>query len=156
MRSPAELGDLVVERLVFETWSIEIPLHFAEDFVEDGSYWHAWDACRSVSLTSLLLTDGGSPVPAELIARELPGEFGAPVEDRPDGLVGWCGIGPAVQPARASRALSGFVAVDGRVLIVTITSDDVEWARTVWRSIRSWPAWPIVPRPSDAASARPN
>jgi hypothetical protein len=146
--------DLVVERLVFETWSIEIPLHFAEDFVEDGSYWHAWDECRSVSLTSMLLTAEGLPVPAQLIARELPPPFGTPIDDLPDGLLGWGVIGPAIQPARASRVLSGCLAVDGRVLIVTITSDDLEWAREVWRSIRSWEPWPAFAL--RGAQPRPN
>jgi hypothetical protein len=41
------------------------------------------------------------------------------------------------EPARASRALSGAVATDGRVLIVTITSDDLAWAHRIWLSIRA-------------------
>src|SRR5687768_10428198 len=146
--------DVVVERLVFETWSIEIPLHFAEEFVEDGSYWHAWDECRSVSLTSMLLTDQGQPVPAQLIVKDLRPPFGTPIDDLPDGLLGWGAIGPAIQPAPASRVLCGCLAVDGRVLIVTITSDDLQWARGVWRSVRSWEPWPAFAL--RATEARPN
>jgi hypothetical protein len=48
---PAEL----VDRQVFETWAIQVPATFAETFVEDDPYWHAWDAVRSVSLTGVLV-----------------------------------------------------------------------------------------------------
>ena len=129
--------ELHAQRLVFETWSIAIPLHFAEEFVEDGSYWHAWDARRSVSLTSIAVTEAGRPVPAHKIAEQLPPAPAGPVGELPDGLAGWAVIGAASQPARASRTLSGILATEGRVLIVTITSDDLDWARAIWLSIRA-------------------
>ena len=146
--------ELLVERLVFETWSIAIPLHFAEEFVEDGSYWHAWDDCRSVSLTSLVLTEGGRPVPADQIVQHLQPDVGTPVEELPDGLVGWGVTGAAIQPARASRTLSGILVTAGRVLIVTITSDDLDWAREIWLSIGSPESWQAIPRAT--TRARPN
>jgi len=126
-----------VIRRVFEAWSVEIPATFAETFNEDDSYWHAFDDERSVSLSSIVLSDALGPVSAERILRELPSLDGEPVGDLPSGLIGRAATGPAVQPAIASQALSGLVAVDGRLLIATVTSDDPEWARRVWLSIRS-------------------
>jgi len=35
--------------------------------------------------------------------------------------------------------LSGMLAAEGRLLIVTITSDDLDWALQVWLSIRTHP-----------------
>ncbi len=64
-----------IERLVvkrpFEAWSIAVPSTFAEAFVEGGSYWHAYDAPRSVSLTSVLLTEDHGPVPTQSILAPL-------------------------------------------------------------------------------------
>jgi hypothetical protein len=54
-------------------------------------------------------------------------------------------IADAVQPAVATRLLSGIVGVEGRGLIVTITSDDLEWAARTWRSIRCHPV-PLASR----------
>jgi hypothetical protein len=45
--------------------------------------------------------------------------------------------GPA---AVASKVLSGFLVAEARVLLVTITSDDLDWARDTWLSIREHPA----------------
>lgn len=133
-----------ITRRIFEAWSVEIPAAFAETFVDDGPnpYWHAWDDERSVSLSSILLGDVHGPVSAERIVRELPSLEGAALDELPQGLVGQAATGPTVQPAIAAHMLSGILAVDGRVLIVTITSDDTEWARRVWRSIRSHQAPP--------------
>jgi hypothetical protein len=155
--------EIHVQRLVFETWSVAIPLHFAEEFVEEGSYWHAWDECRSVSLTSMVLTEADRPVRAGDIARQLTPDAGLPlagmpVEELPEGLVGWGVVGAAIQPARASRTLSGILVTDGHVLITTITSDDLDWARAVWLSVRSHESWYGLPtRTADAgARDRPN
>jgi hypothetical protein len=142
LHSPAEP---VFRRHVFAAWSIEVPESFAETFVEEDSYWHAWDDHRSVSLTSVVLTDKGKPVRAERIARQIPPMDGLPVDEVPPGLIGVAASGAAAQPARASRALAGMLAAEGRLLIVTITCDDLQWARRVWRSIRTHPA-PFPPR----------
>jgi hypothetical protein len=129
-----------VVRRVFDAWSVEVPASFAETFVHEDSYWHAWDEHRSVSLTSIVVTDKRGPVSAGLIAREIPPMDGDPVEELPPGLAGHAGTTAAIQPARASRMLSGMLAADGRLLLATITSDDLDWARMVWLSIRSHPA----------------
>jgi hypothetical protein len=126
----------VLERRVFESWSITIPVAFAETFVIDGAYWHAYDDDRSISLTSVLLSDRRGPVSAARILEQLPPLEGSPVAELPPDLLGHAALNEAEQPARASRAISGFLAADGRVLVVTITSDDLEWARRTWRSIR--------------------
>lgn len=137
-------------RRVFPAWSIRIPTRFEESFLELDGYWHAWDDHRSVSLTSVAILDRRDPVSAGRILRRLPPVAGSPVEDLPPGLRGWAVILPAVQPARASMALSGLLAADGRVLIATITAEDLDWAREVWRSIVHHP----VPPPAPAAGGR--
>jgi hypothetical protein len=129
-----------VTRRVFEAWSIDIPATFAETYVDEGSYWHAYDEQRSVSLSSILLSDADGPVSADRIVSELPSLEGTALNELPPGLIGRAATGPAVQPARAARLLSGMLAMDGRLLVATITSDDPEWARRVWRSIRSYSA----------------
>jgi hypothetical protein len=134
-----------ITRRIFEAWSVEIPATFAEMFVDDGSYWHTYDEERSVSLSSILLSDATGPVSADRIVRELPSLEGSPLDELPPGLIGQVATGPAVQPAKAALMLSGMLAVDGRLLIATITSDDPHWARRVWQSIRSHPA-PLAPR----------
>ena len=125
-------------RRVFEAWSVEIPSTFSETFVVEDSYWHAYDDERSVSLTSILLSDAQGPVSADRIVAQLPPLDGTALDELPPGFVGLAATGPADQAATASRVLSGMLAVDGRVLIATITSDDPEWARRVWRSIRTY------------------
>ncbi|WP_310526626.1 hypothetical protein, partial [Nocardioides sp.] len=71
---------------------------------------------------------------------------GSPVDEVPAGLLGRATTCVAPQPAMASRLLSGLLATDGRLLLVTVTSDDLEWARRVWLSIRSHAA-PVQPSP---------
>lgn len=132
---------LSILRHVFPTWWISVPPEFEETFIHGDDYWHAWDANRSVSLTSMLLTDDRDddrPVmPAELLAVMTPPP-GKPVA-MPDGLQGWAVVIDVPPPARASRAVSGIIAVEGRVLIATVTADDIDWATTVWRSIQYGP-----------------
>lgn len=126
-----------IVRRVYECWSIEIPLTFTETFVAEDGYWHAYDKHRSVSLTSVAVADqDGRPVSAEEIARQLPPVEGDRFDELPAGLPGWAYTMPAVQPARASRSLSGVVTTDGRLLLATITADDEDWARRTWLSIR--------------------
>jgi hypothetical protein len=84
------------------------------------------------------LSDADGPVSADRIVQQLPPLDGTAFDELPPGLVGLAATGPAVQPARAARVLSGMLAVDGRVLLVTMTSDDLTWARRVWRSIRAY------------------
>jgi hypothetical protein len=69
---------------------------------------------------------------------------GEPIDDLPPGLLGRATVIDTDGEARASRAVTGFIAVDGRVLTATITSDDVEWAKRIWRSIGYRPA-PLKP-----------
>src|SRR5688572_11983570 len=129
-------AETMTRRRVFETWSVEVPEEFEATFVEEGDYWHAYDDSRSVSLTSIVVSDGRRPVMAVELAAKLFQLEGEPVTEMPAGLVGRAAINEAESSARASMALSGLLAVDGRVLIATITSDDVEWSRRVWLSIR--------------------
>jgi hypothetical protein len=130
-------------RRVFQAWSITLPESFSETFVAEESYWHAWDEHRSVSLTSVVVTDKRRPVSAAALVRdlirEMPGD-GTAIEDVPAGLQGQAWVAPAIPPARASTALTGLLAVEGRILLATITSDDLDWARETWLSIRSHPA----------------
>jgi hypothetical protein len=128
-----------ISRRVFAAWSIEIPESFAETFDEDDAYWHAWDDHRSVSLTSVWVTDDRGPVSARKIARRLPELDGSPVDDLPPGVVGRAVTTAAPRQARASQLLTGLLAAPGRVLIVTITTDDLDWARRTWLSIRTHP-----------------
>ena len=124
-------------RHVFPSWSITIPASFEETFVEEDAYWHAYDAEHSVSLTSMLLIDqDGSDVQAELILSHLLPIEGDPIRALPPGLNGWAMRADAPEDARASRMLQGLLAVDGRALIVTITSDDLAWAERIWLTIR--------------------
>ena len=126
-----------VERRVFEAWSIEVPAAFAETFIREDDYWHGYDEHRSVSLTSIVITEEGDPVSAGRILRQVVPLDGSPLDQVPPGLLGLASTSAAPQPARASRVLSGLLATHGRLLLVTITGDDVEWALRVWLSIRS-------------------
>ena len=131
----AARAELTVVRQAFPHWLITIPAAFEETFVEKDGYWHAWDAQRSVSLTSMLITDRrGRPVTAHRILKQLPAVPGERAA-MPPGLDGWALVIAQPQPARASRAISGIVAIDGRVLIATVTAEDLSWAAGVWRSI---------------------
>ena len=128
-----------VVRQVFPHWSITIPAAFAETIVDKDGYWHAWDAQRSVSLTSLLITDRrGRPVTSRRILKRFPAELGDRVA-MPADLDGWAVVTTQQQPARASRAISGLIAMRGCVLIATMTAEDLAWATGVWHSIRGDP-----------------
>lgn len=132
-----------IVRRVFETWSIEIPASFAETSVQEDGYWHAYDAGRSVSMSSLAVSDGQGPASAETLAQQIPFDDGEPVTELPDGLPGKAVIANAPRGARAMPILSGVVAMDGRLLLVTITADDLGWARATWLSIRRHRTGPV-------------
>jgi hypothetical protein len=132
VRAPLEPS---VVRQVFAVWSIRIPASFEETFVHGDDYWHAWDPHRSVSLTSLVVSDRGRPVGAQELLRTFMPSPGDPVAT-PQGLAGWAVAAPAAQPARASRAISGVLATHGRVLLATITGEDPGWTISTWLSIR--------------------
>lgn len=136
----AFLKEQTIVRRVFPAWSIELPTSFVETFVRDGDYWHAYDEHRSVSLTSIAMTDRRGPVPAAALAKSIPRLDGDPIRELPGGLIGRAVLVAATQPARASHALSGMLAAAGRILVVTITSDDLAWVRRTWLSIRHQPA----------------
>jgi len=121
---------------VFAHWSIQLPTSLRSPLVPDPQYWHARDEHRSVSLTSMVITEHGRPVSQKRIARQIQMSFeGTPVA-LPPGLEGWGREVDAEPSAIASRAVTGIIAAKGRVLIVTVTSDDVVWATSVWLSIR--------------------
>jgi hypothetical protein len=123
-------------RQVFRHWSILLPAGFQETFVREDGYWHARGDDRSVSLTSALITDRkGRPVPARQLLGRFPPLPGVPVP-MPHGMDGSAAIGAAEQPACAERALCGMIAVEGNVLIATITAEDLDWAVSIWLSIR--------------------
>ena len=130
----------MVARQVFRRWAIAIPDHFDETFLAEDGYWHAWDEHRSVSLTSLAISDRHRRrVSAKRILKRIVNLIPIDAEGHlamPAGLEGWAVTITPVRPARASRAISGIIAVDGSVLVVTITSDDLSWATIVWLSIR--------------------
>lgn len=140
-------------RQVFETWWIGVPPGFSEDWVDEGNYWHAWDEHRSISMSSTrILQEDGQPVPAtELLAHLVTLLEGEPVEDVPPGLDARATTIVVEPPSRAARALTGYAVADGRALLATITSDDLEWAKATWRSIgyqASAPPLPSAPRRS--------
>lgn len=139
MHADIARAEATITRRVFPGWSITIPAAFAETFVNEGGYWHAYDAHRSASMTSMVVEDDRRPVPASMIVDRFTPSKGKRVDELPPGLLGWAIEAKARRPARASRMLSGMLASDGRVLIVTITSDDRDWARRTWLSIRRWP-----------------
>jgi hypothetical protein len=146
---------LKVLRHVFASWWISIPPEFDEDFVHEDGYWHAWDEHRSASLTSFVVVDreAGSPVPAAQLLAAMPVPDGEAV-DLPPGRLGWAVVIPVPDSPRASRAISGMIAVDGRVLLATITSDDIAWATDVWRSIEYAPTPIVMPPASNRAMRR--
>ena len=108
-----------------------------ETFVDADGYWHGYDERRSVSLSSFVVSEERDPVRASRILRQAPPLDGSPVDQVPPGLLGRAVTCAASEPARASQLLSGLLATDGHLLLVTVTSDDLEWARRVWLSIRS-------------------
>jgi hypothetical protein len=141
MDSTTDRPKLSFIRQVFPTWWISIPPDFEETFVRGEDYWHAWDRHRSVSLSSVLLTDPARrnrPVSASEILARMPPPPGDPVAP-PPGLRGWAVVIAMPESPKASRGITGLIAVDGRVLIVTITADDIDWATRVWQSIEYGP-----------------
>ena len=107
-----------------------------ETFVEDEGYWHAWDEHRSISLSSIVVADRhGHPVPTHRILEREPSMDGEAVPV-PNILPGWARSIETPDSPQADRAVSGILVVDGNILIITVTSDDPDWNRSVWRSIR--------------------
>jgi hypothetical protein len=144
---------VAIVRQVFQTWWIELPDGFSETWVPEGGYWHAWDRHRSISVSSTVLTDRetDAPAPAAEIVKMLAKTLeGTPIDDLPPGLQGRAAIIETDPGSRAPRAVTGFIAVDGRLLTATITSDDIDWAKRIWRSIGYRPA-PLPPRLNRAA-----
>ncbi|MGH2455964.1 MAG: hypothetical protein ACRDHD_06880 [Candidatus Limnocylindria bacterium] len=154
MKRNATGNEPAIARRVFGAWSITIPASFAETFVDEGGYWHAYDTHRSVSLTSMVVEAEGGPVSADRILRQMGPLPGASVDSLPPGLIGYGVEDEAIQPARASRTLSGILVRDGRVLMVTITGDDTDWARRTWLSIGAHPA--PLPGPGQRGQEEPN
>jgi hypothetical protein len=124
-------------RRIFPHWSLEVPASFDETFVREDGYWHAWDTDRSISFSSMVISDHDRPAPVTALLEQLTPIEGTPVADLPTGLVGWAVTDDAIPPARAGRMLRGMLATDGRIAIVTVTSDDLAWALRVWLSIRT-------------------
>ena len=136
MNAIGKPAEPTVIRQVFPHWSIMIPAAFDETYVHQDGYWHAWDDCRSISLTSVVVVDQRNrPVAARDILEQLRAEPGA-LAGIPRGLDGWAVVVAQEQPARASRAIHGLIAVDGGLLLATVTAEDLAWATGVWHSIR--------------------
>jgi len=144
MKSAASPPEPTIRRRVFDAWSIEIPATFDETFVEPEGYWHAWEKDRSVSLSSFLLAEANRPVDAERILRQVPPLDGLPVDELPDGLLGRAATCLEPEPAGVSQHLAGMLAMDGRLLMATITAHDLAWCRRTWMSIRGHDA-PLPP-----------
>ena len=123
-----------------------MPTQFDETFGDEDAYWHAYDDDRSISLTNLVVEGEAGPVRAESMLAVFLATNGHSCEALPPALLGWAVIGDAIQPARARRCLSGVLAVDGRILLVTITSDDADWSRMIWLSIRHHPVLSRIKR----------
>lgn len=136
MRTQTLADEPKTVRRVFASWSIEIPVSFIEGFILEPGYWHAHGEDRSVSLTSFVVTDGKRPVSSAELREVLPDLDGLPVREMPPSLLGRAVIEPSTHPTRGANVLQGVLAAEGRVLLVTITSDDLDWARRVWLSIR--------------------
>ena len=134
--------ELLVVRQVFETWWIAVPAGFDERWIADGSYWHAWDRRRSVSLSSTTILDeaGDPPAADDILASLAALTEGEPIADAPAGLLARAAFIRTDAGSRAPRALCGVAVVDGRVLTTTITSADRAWAIGIWRTIRYLPA----------------
>jgi hypothetical protein len=136
-----------VHTQVFPSWSVTVPRSLTvtdPECAEDEGYWHARDAHRSVSLTSLLVVDASNaePIPASMIignvaARVLP--RGRRIQDVPAGLPSRAVYAKVAGSQVAAHALQGLVAAEGVALVATITSDDEAWCRKVWMSIRHTP-----------------
>lgn len=124
------------ERRVFQGWSIALPVGMEETFIADDGYWHAWSDDRSISLSSIVITDRrGAPVAAlDILERATP--IDGKVVALSDDLPGWARSIRLPKGSRANRAISGMLAVDGNVLLITVTSDDDDWSLWVWRSIK--------------------
>lgn len=142
MRSTSESLELWTTRRPFRAWSIAVPVSFDEEFIPEHAYWQARDEVRSISLTSIEVDEGDRPVPAAELMSLSRCLDGVPVQELPAGLLGLAVEIATDPPAIASRALSGLLAVDGRILLVTITSDAQDWERAIWSTIRAHPAPP--------------
>jgi len=152
----AEPDTTWIVRRVFAGWSVTIPSGFDEPDMGEEDYWHTYDTTHSVSLSSVAVTEGDHPVPSVALARRvfqiLP--RGEPVAESPTMLLAKAWIIDVDPPSRASRALTGMVVADGRVLLATITSDDPDWVRRVWRSIEHHDVPPVT-RPLRQTADRP-
>ena len=139
MVTTAPHTEQTIDRRVFMGWSIAIPIGMEEAFIEKDGYWHAWSDGRSISLSSIVVRDRqGHAVPARQILAKSPPIHGE-VVPVPSDLPGWARSIEVPDVSWADRAISGMLVVDGNVLIVTVTSDDSDWNRSVWRSIRHHP-----------------
>jgi hypothetical protein len=127
-------------KYVTEGWSITVPGDFADTFEGDGSTLLLFDATRSVRVTTFTATrDDGSPVPAaKLIASEHASDR-TPIEiPLANGVLSKASIGDSATDGEAHRLLSGCAAVDGRLVIATITHPDASddaWARAVFATL---------------------
>jgi hypothetical protein len=140
MRTKTYAGDRRTARRVFSSWSIEVPASFVETFVLDPGYWHAQGEGGSISLTSFVVSDGERLVSSAELLAGIPDLDGSPVREMPPSLSGRAVIETATRPTGAPSVLQGILASEGRLLLVTITGGDLEWARHVWLSNRSYAA----------------
>lgn len=124
---------------VFPHWAVSIPRELRVIEPDDDQYWHARDEHRSVSLTSMEVTEAGARVSARRLLDQVGSLLlpkGRRITEAPPGLAARAVYARVPAPGVASRALQGVVVADGFILIATITADDEAWCRAVWRTIR--------------------
>jgi hypothetical protein len=122
-------------------WSIDVPGSLIEEYDEEGN-WSAWDAQRTVYLSSLGVAGRhGVATAAELIegARKSISEVPILSFDEPPRL-GVAAFGEYAEPEGHTLYLTGRVAVPGSLAICTIEFSDSAlqpWAEAIWRSIEN-------------------
>lgn len=120
------------------SWSMEVPGHFIEQEFNDGKNVQYAGDRRAVYVSSLSVAadDGSRPAAAELLERANR-EATADLRWTQDEMLGrahW-----ELDPASGARHLNAGCAVDGHVLLLTITNDldaPSDWAEAVARSVR--------------------
>jgi hypothetical protein len=121
-------------------WSITVPGEFADTLENDGSTLLLYDATRSVRVSTFTATrKDGSPVPAaQLIESERKPGRGPIAVPLANGVLSEVSIVDSATDGEPHRLLSGCAAVDGRLVIATITHPDAggdAWATGVFATL---------------------
>jgi len=119
-------------------WWITVPGTFAEEW-EDDKTWLAYDATRTVRLSSISISSPDGPAPADgLVADSTGQEEGEVITQREGRTVGRASIKKKVEVGKNSWILHGKCAVAGSLAICTIyfeQASEREWAIRTWRSL---------------------